>query len=142
MPRANPETMTRPACARPRDSCSVKASPAPEALRETHDGHGRARENRRRAAHGDERRRRIDLAQQRGIIRFAERDEPRPAGFRKRELSLDLFFAGDPDRLVGRQPRQRFERRASAAEPIDQRAESTRPVRCATAAANRNAARP
>ena len=75
---------------------------------------------------------RVDLAQQRRIILFAERDEDRTAGLGECELTLDLFEAGDPDRFAARrESRQRLERRPRTAKAIDQDAERARPDRFA-----------
>ena len=61
----------------PRVNFSVMARPAAEALREPTTATIGFRSNSGSAAHGDQRRRRVDGPQERWIIRLAERDEPR-----------------------------------------------------------------
>ena len=128
MPRARPETVTKPAWARPRARRSAKASPAPEALRApTMATAGRVKiaGSPRSAMSGGAD---IDPAQQVRIIRLADPDETGAAARRLRHFALDLFFARKPHRAAAwREPGQRLERGARTAKTIDQSAKGPRP---------------
>jgi hypothetical protein len=50
------------------------------------------------SAHGEDGRRRIDLAQRGGISRLVESDEAHADFLRRRKFALDLLDAGDADR--------------------------------------------
>ena len=60
-----------------------------------------------RPRHGENRRGGVDLAQERRIVRLAERDEAHAELARERQLLLDLLERGDPDRRAAPPPRGR-----------------------------------
>ncbi len=104
--RARPETITKPASVRPRGGGIARAD----------DGDRWPLEHRQISAHGDERRRCIDIAKTRRIVWLAHRDETRTGACGGVEFALDVFDRSDLGRPPARhQPRQGRKRRASAA---------------------------
>ncbi len=83
------------------------------------------------AAAGENRRRGINLAEERRIVRLPDRDEPHAEPARGRELPLDLLGRGEPDRplraAAAGELRQRLERGPRAAISVDQRPKGARP---------------
>jgi hypothetical protein len=121
MPRARPETMTKPAAPRSRASRSAKRRPAAEALRAPTTA---------TAAHGQERRGVVDHLQPARIFRLSERDESDAERLRRLELALAVVAgmdAGGAARAAAAgKTGERRQRRAGAAVMVDQRAEGAR----------------
>lgn len=90
------------------------------------NGDGRLLQPFRIAAHGDQRRRRVELRQQRRIIGLAAGDEARAQRFDALQLGFSARLR--PGAEVG-DARQRFERRCGGAELRDQAMEVSGPIR-------------
>jgi hypothetical protein len=94
------------------------------------NGHRRRPQRLRAAAEGENRRRGIDLPQQRRVVGLAERDEAHAELARGDELTLDVVGRGDADRAAGAaapgEIRQRLQRRPRPAAIGDERAEGAR----------------
>ena len=87
--------------ARPRDPARNllgESDPAADALREPTTATFERRRQRQIAADGDKRRRRMDQAQQRRIIRLVEPNENRAAVLQLRQLRLDRGYRRNGDR--------------------------------------------
>ena len=94
------------------------------------DRHRRCPQRLRAPAERENRRRGIDLPQQRRVVRLAERDEAHAELARGDELALDVLGRGDPDRAARAaapgEIRQRLQRRARSAAIGDERAKGAR----------------
>jgi hypothetical protein len=90
-----------------------------------YDRHRRLLQRLGAPAEGENRRRRIDLPEDRRVIRLAERDEAHPDLARRDELALDVVGRGDADRArraaAPRKVRKRLERRPRPAAFGDER---------------------
>ena len=132
MPRASPETMTKPASPSSRAMRSRELDAGGRGVARADDGDQRPGQTPRVAAHRDQRRRVVDHPQPRRIVRLAERDEARRRALRaasssRSASSREQMRAGPRRAAAPRQLRQRVERGARAAEMIDQVAEGARP---------------
>ena len=124
------DDVARPARARARAG-RRKSSPAAEALRDPTIATAGCCSASSRPREREDRRRRIDLTQDRRIFRLAEGDKSHAELPRRVELPLDLLDRGHADRArraaAPREFGQRLERRPRAAAIVEKRAKGARP---------------
>ena len=114
MPRASPDTMTKPASPSSRASRSANLHAGGRGIARADDRHHGRGERRELAAHRDQRRRIVDHAQPRRIVRLAQRDEG-DAELGAAAISRSASSRGQMRRRLWRPPRRASSGSASSA---------------------------